>query len=718
MYFRSIYGYKALNCPQYKKDWKGKGRSDWRDTVFWKPLIHTDVNGEAFVRFGLSDKITSFRVRVSGVGGGMLGMEEKVLTSKKPFFIVAKIPLEVSAGDAMALPLTLRNELTRDLSLEVNLKLSKAFQLMENPLPKKLVLPAKQARTYFFPVRVLAQKGEGVLEFRAEGEAIHHSFSQRVHIQPRGFPKEISWAGRLDGKSEQSFVFALPKDFRGDRSRGAFTLFPDPVSSMEKGMDSMLREPHGCFEQTSSSNYPNVMIMRYLKHRRSKNTKAMRRAYSFLEKGYRKLVGFETRSKGYEWFGRAPGHEALTAYGVLQFHDMKKIFPKVSQPMIQRTIQWLLARRDGKGGFLRSSRALDRFGRANIDNTNAYITYALAQAGYTKLEKELAALRVKASSSKDPYFLSLVLNALLKVEGKDRSLGTRKLAKKLLSLQGKRGEFRGTTSSITRSGGINLSLETTSLAVLALLQVKDAQKNVFKAVSWLRKHRRASGGFGSTQATVLTLRALMAYEALNASPPSPGVLTVKVNGKPLPSLSYTKTTKVNLSLKQLSSHFRPGKNKVTVKLKSRAGLPFGMGVHYYTYRPTSSKGVAISLKTRLSKNRARMGEVVRLTAVVRNKTSRGLPMTLVRLRFPGALRPQTWQLKALRDKKQFAYFETGPREVVLYFMGLAPKVKKTIHLDLVARVTGNYDGAASVGYLYYTDDKKVWTKPLWISVLP
>ena len=27
----------------------------------------------------------------------------------------------------------------------------------------------------------------------------------------------------------------------------------------------MLREPAGCFEQTSSTNYPNIMIMQYLK---------------------------------------------------------------------------------------------------------------------------------------------------------------------------------------------------------------------------------------------------------------------------------------------------------------------------------------------------------------------------------------------------------------------------------------------------------------------
>ena len=44
---------------------------------------------------------------------------------------------------------------------------------------------------------------------------------------------------------------------------------------------------------------------------------------SKLKIGYDKLIGFETTSKGYEWFGQAPGHEALTGYGLSQFEEMK-----------------------------------------------------------------------------------------------------------------------------------------------------------------------------------------------------------------------------------------------------------------------------------------------------------------------------------------------------------------------------------------------------------
>jgi hypothetical protein len=35
-----------------------------------------------------------------------------------------------------------------------------------------------------------------------------------------------------------------------------------------------------------------------------------------LKKGYEKLISFETGTKGYEWFGTSPGHEALTSYGL------------------------------------------------------------------------------------------------------------------------------------------------------------------------------------------------------------------------------------------------------------------------------------------------------------------------------------------------------------------------------------------------------------------
>ena len=41
-----------------------------------------------------------------------------------------------------------------------------------------------------------------------------------------------------------------------------------------------------------------------------------------LKKGYEKLISYKTTEKGYEWFGESPAHEALSAYGLMQFTEM------------------------------------------------------------------------------------------------------------------------------------------------------------------------------------------------------------------------------------------------------------------------------------------------------------------------------------------------------------------------------------------------------------
>lgn len=103
----------------------------------------------------------------------------------------------------------------------------------------------------------------------------------------------------------------------------SFNAYPNIMTELMSGVESILREPYGCFEQTSSSNYPNIMVLQYLKSMKIDDPKLEARATKLLDDGYKKLTAFETKENGYEWFGAAPAHEALTAYGLMEFVDMK-----------------------------------------------------------------------------------------------------------------------------------------------------------------------------------------------------------------------------------------------------------------------------------------------------------------------------------------------------------------------------------------------------------
>src|SRR4029079_2456809 len=92
-------------------------------------------------------------------------------------------------------------------------------------------------------------------------------------------------------------------------------------------------------------------------------------------------------------------------------------------------------------------------------------------------------------------------------------------------------------------------------------------------------------------------------------------------------------------------------------------------IEYRSAQPQSSPRTKVSVTTQLLKTQAKMGDGVTLRAHVENTTAGGIPMTLARVGLPGGMVFQTWQLKELRDKGVIDFYETRPREVILYWRG-------------------------------------------------
>jgi hypothetical protein len=103
---------------------------------------------------------------------------------------------------------------------------------------------------------------------------------------------------------------------------------------------------------------------------------------------------------------------------------------------------------------------------------------------------------------------------------------------------------------------------------------------------------------------------------------------------------------------------------------------------------------------------------------LKNATDHGVPMTLARVGLPGGLTFQTWQLQELRDKHLIDFYETRPREVILYFRSLGPGEARSVPLELLATVPGSFTSPASRAYLYYTNEHKHWVAPSTVTIAP
>jgi hypothetical protein len=706
---------REFPAPAYRPDDRPGKRTDFRQTIHWAPRVHTGRDGRATVRFFLSDAVTSFRVFAEGAGGGLVGRSEQVFKSSLPFSMHVKLPVEISAGDRPDLPLILTNETDRPLDVTVEAEVERPLRVSgRRPGVTTLRLEPRKRRSLLYGLRVDGKGGAGSrarVTFAARASGLSDEITRRVAVVPRGFPVERSHSGEVLGTVVHRVDLS---DAVPGSAAASVRLYPSPVATMVSGLEGMVREPVGCFEQASSANYPNVMVLQYIKEHRVEDAQLVKRSTQLLARGYDKLTGYESKDRGYEWFGANPGHEALTAYGLLQFIDMRAVHEGVSQPMIARTAAWLRGRRDGSGGYLRNAKALDSFGRASKEVTDAYITYSLTEAGEQGLAREVAKQARLARSTKDAYLLALATNTLLNVKHAAAGAAVARLA----AMQQADGAWTDADHSITKSGGQNLQIETTSLAVMALIKAGGQRGRVRGAVRWLGEHRGGFGQWGTTQATVLALRALAAHARASRQTRHGGSIQVRVNGKRGGHLDYRAGHRGTLVLDGLSPELRRGPNRLQLVHTGKEALPYSVAVSYRVKVPPSSPQAVVGLTTALSRDRVKLGETVRLTARLQNRTSQGQPMTLARLGFPGGLRFQSWQLKELRERGEIAFYETRPREVILYLRQMAPGESRELHVDLVAELPGRYTGPASRAYLYYTNEHKTWVPPQSITVTP
>ncbi len=703
------YRARQYPAPLYKEEETTETRTDFRNTIYWNPNIEIGYSGKKTIEFFTSDDITSFRTTVEGMSNdGSLGRVEKTFFSQLPFAMSTKIPVEVATEDIVSIPLTIKNNTNKPIGGLLNITAPDALQAIVATPSIQTIMPG-EAKTIYLDYKVLDKMGYGNMTITYKACGLGDAFTQKIKIAPKGFPVATSFSGQ---EVENQFSFTMNKVINGS-AKAIFTAYPNVVSDLMKGVEGILREPGGCFEQTSMSAYPNAMVLDYLKSTDSKDDKTLAYAGGLLDRGYKRLTTFETKDKGYEWFGASPAHQGLTALGIMEFVDMKKAGGDVDQKMIDRTADWILSQKDEKGGFKRNTQAYHDFGRISDDVMNAYIVYAMSEAGFAPdasgLKTQYAASVKKALETKDAYILAMMANAAYK---SNDTKTAEQIMNVLIPLQAKDGSWTGSTHSITYSQGQSLTIETTAITMMAILKANGKNANeLSNAVKFLVNSRSGYGVFSSTQGTILALKALTEFAKASKKTTEDGTIQIYVDGKKVAEKEYKAGDKGAITVDGLEQYLtKEGKHDIKVKyIGVKTPLPYSVAVNWNTTLPNSQAECAVDLKTKLAQTTANVGETVRLSATVTNKKSTDIPSTMVIVGIPAGFSVQPWQLKELQEKQVFDYYEIKGNNIAIYYRGMGANSVKQINLDLKAEMPGEYDAPASVAYLYYTNEFKTWS---------
>jgi hypothetical protein len=206
-------------------------------------------------------------------------------------------------------------------------------------------------------------------------------------------------------------------------------------------------------------------------------------------------------------------------------------------------------------------------------------------------------------------------------------------------------------------------------------------------------------GYGSTQSTVLALHAIVEYSKLRGRVTEEAGVSFTLNNQPVSDNDQVQTA------------LKDEKNVFGVRYNREDNtIPYSLEVSYHTLTPPNSDKAELTLATRLTNNRPRIGETVRMEVSVTNEKNQLQPMTIAKIGIPAGLAAQPWQLKEIMEKNEVAYYEIFDNYLVLYWMGFVARETKKINLDLKAEVAGVYKGKAGTVYLYYTPEYKYWAE--------
>jgi len=696
-------------------------RKFFPETMFSEPSLITDENGRARLSLKMADSITTWRMTtMANSAAGQLGSTTAGLRCFQDFFVDLDLPVALTQNDRISIPVMVFNHL--DAPQDVRLELTKAdwFDLQGDPTQTLKIGPKDEAAVYF---TITAKEiGDHPLTVHAYGSKLSDAIERRIEVRPDGQETLETVNDRLN--QDVTKTITIPRAAIDGASDIMVKVYSGIFSQAVEGLDSILQMPFGCFEQTSSTTYPNILVLDYMKTTGQVTPEVRMKAEGFINLGYQRLVSFEVPGGGFSWFGEAPANQILTAYGLLEFKDMSAVH-EVDDALISRTAEWLFSQQQDDGAWKPDAQYLHQESWGRIQNSKllptAYCSWALGRAAPNdpRVTKAVGYLKAHAQEADDPYTLALVCNSL--VANVPNTPETEDQLERLLKLaQRKDGKmwWESKITGITHSSGQSADLEATGLAALALVHSGTHPSEATEVLNHLIATKDPRGTWYSTQATVLALRSLLDAQK-GSSQKVNAEITVLCNGEQAAGFAIDEKNADVVHFISLKKHLREGDNEVRIKFAGEGSSLYQITSRYYLpwkSGPETRKPVAIGVQ--YDKTELAVEDMVTANVTIKNNTPARMGMVLIDLGIPPGFEVQSGDLAELVGSKVIQKFTLTGRQIIVYLEELRAGQEVKLQYRLRAKFPIKAKTPDSTAYEYYNPDHRGVAQPVQLEVKP
>jgi hypothetical protein len=443
--------------------------------------------------------------------------------------------------------------------------------------------------------------------------------------------------------------------------------------------------------------YPNVLVMGYLRETGSLTPEWRMKCEAAINAGYQRLCTFEVKGGGFDWYGGAPAKTILTAYGILELDDMDKVFP-IDRGIIDRAKEVLYRRQKPDGSWTVDIplHTWNQLSNSSLPIT-AYVVWALKEAGCKEeaVRRGEAWLQVHQDPKADPYVRALVALAL----GDRGSLAALEGA---AQVKGDEARWPSAQEGLCHARGDMASIEATALAAIAL-EREGRSPLIDKALTAIARSKDAAGSWHSTQATILSIKALLEGSRTPSGPAKAAGARLRVNGREVPGAFQALTAQTYDVVQQVEIPAAPGPTVVELELEGGARAGVQVSGRYYLPWSLVREGDAppLSIAVDYDRDTLKLSDTLKAKATLQYRGP-GTFMVIADLGVPPGFTPDPGAFEELVKRGTIDKYAITGRQITLYFGRIESGRRVEIEYSLTPRFPIRAKAPRSRAYEYYT----------------
>ncbi|MFS4484173.1 alpha-2-macroglobulin family protein [Hyunsoonleella sp. 2307UL5-6] len=294
------------------------------------------------------------------------GSTDKTVPVKKPLMVLATLPRKLSPGEKVTLPITVFAMESKMKNVNISLKLSNGISIIGDT-KKTLSFAKPDEQMTYFELDVSKAKGINTVEVIATGNGEKSIYKVELDVVNTNPITSKVLDKTLAANASETLDFST---FGVAGTNSAMVEFSTlPPMDFTRRLEYLIRYPHGCVEQTTSSVFPQLFLEDIFDLTRDKKKKIR----DNVEKGIKRLGNFQRPNGGLSyWMGESSANDWGTSYaGHFMIEAEKKGY---TLPLTFKS-NWLNYQKQTARNWRPSYR------RYNSDLAQAYRLYTLALAG-------------------------------------------------------------------------------------------------------------------------------------------------------------------------------------------------------------------------------------------------------------------------------------------------------------------------------------------------